>query len=86
MAPKNMETFLPDVSSPSVRQTSRIGYGKLPEDKCKQLKFISDTHVQSFDWFLDEGLPNIPNAVEPYEFEMEANNENMRFREMSQKS
>jgi DNA-directed RNA polymerase beta subunit len=80
MAPKNLETFLPDVSSPSISQTSRINYGKLPGDKNKQLKFISDTHVQSFDWFLEEGLPNIPNSVAPYEFGMEANNDQMRFR------
>ena len=63
MAP-NLESFLPDCSEPNISLTSKSNYSDLPADKCKQLRAISETHVDSFDWFLEHGIPSIPYAVD----------------------
>jgi len=78
--PPNLTSFLPDCDEPNISLTSRADLAKLPPDKCKQLRFISETHVASFDWYLNTGLPTIPDAIDPREFQFDPNDDDSRFK------
>ena len=71
---------MPECERPDIRRTSRPDLGKLPADKCRQLRFLSQTHVESFDWFLEKGLPSIADAVDPVEFQFDKADKKSRFR------
>ena len=79
MAP-NLESFLPDCDQPHIALTSRADLATLPPEKCKQLRFISETHVASFDWYLTHGLPTVPDAVDPREFQFDPEDDDSRFK------
>ena len=41
----------------------------MPKEKVKQLDYITAPHIESFDWFLDHGLPGLADSIRPREFQ-----------------
>lgn len=78
--PPNLKDYYPEKDSPDISLTSRADLAKLPDDKCRHLRFISETHVNAFDWFLETGLPGIPEAVDPIEFQLDKDDNSTRYK------
>ena len=61
--PANVDSF--EETQPSLKNLTRADYGDFDKTKHKRLNDLLKPHVDSFNWFLNEGIKLIPQALSP---------------------
>ena len=79
MAPELSDYVATDTEQ-SWRRTLKFDYGKLPKSKIKQFERVVAPHIDSFDWFLDTGLPGLAQAIRPVEFQFNKEDPRTRYK------